>query len=89
MLKHLVGLFFVMWLIYSFVLLIAVTFAELYYPIHSWLFAGQWRWDSAARAMRFYKACIPASLIVAVVYTIKEYVDIKIRAKNPESKWLK
>ncbi|SNR93268.1 hypothetical protein SAMN05192560_1815 [Methylobacillus rhizosphaerae] len=89
MLKHLVGLFFVMWFIGLCVFLVIITFAELYYPIHSWIFADQWRWDSAERAIRFYQACIPASLIIAVLYTVKEYVDIKIRAKNPESKWLK
>lgn len=84
MFKHLVGLFIVMWLVYLAALLIIVASTDLYYPIHSWLFADQWRWDSDERSLRFYKACIPASFIVAVVYTFKEYVDVKLKSKKNE-----
>ncbi len=82
MLKYFIGFFLVMWVVYFVVLILIIALGQLYYPIHSWLFAGEWRWDSFERSIRFYKACIPASFIVATVYTIKEYVDARLKSKN-------
>jgi hypothetical protein len=76
--------FFVYWFTSFIMLILILAILELYYPIHSWLFAGEWRWDSVERSMRFYKACIPASFIVAVGCTIKECVDTKLKSKNKE-----
>lgn len=74
--------FFLSWATGFIFLVLILAIGQLYYPIHSWLFTGEWRWDSFERSMRFYKACIPASFIGAVVYTIKEYVDVKLKSKN-------
>lgn len=74
--------FFVSWVTGFIFLVLVLGLGELYYPIHSWLFAGEWRWDSFERSMRFFIACIPASLIGAVGYSLKEYLDMKLKRKN-------
>ena len=74
--------FFVVWATGFIFLVLILAAGELYYPFHSWLFAGQWRWDTAERSMRFLIACIPASFIGAVIYSIKEYVEAKLKPKK-------
>ena len=84
--KELLKLFLVMWLINFFVLLIIVAFGDVYYPIHSWLFTGEWRWDSFEHSIRFYKACVPASFGIALIITFNEWLELKDKSKKSDDK---
>lgn len=84
MVKDITKLFFVMWLINFFVLLTIVLLGDFYYPVHSWLFTGQWRWDSFERSMRFYKACVPASFFVALIITFAEWTEMRKKDKKTD-----
>ena len=82
--KELLKCFIVSWFGYLIFLLLAVTFGVFYYPIHSWLFADQWRWDSFERTMRFYKVCVPASFFVALIVTFAEWTKMRKKDKKPD-----
>ena len=84
MFKRLLSYFLQSWLINFIVLLIIVTLSGLYYPIHSWLFADQWRWASFERSVRFYKACVPASFFVALILTFNEWTELRKKDKTPD-----
>ena len=84
MFKVLRSYFFQSWLINFVVLAIIIAFAQLYYPIHSWLFAEQWRWASFERSIRFYKACVPASFFVALILTFNEWTELRKKDKAPD-----
>ena len=85
MFKELFKYFIVSWLGYLLFLLIGIALISgLYYPIHSWLFTGEWRWDSFERTMRFYKACVPASFFVALIITFAEWTEMRKKDKNPD-----
>ena len=86
MIKDLLRYLFVSWLGYLIFLLLGVGIIELYYPVHSWLFTGEWRWDSFERSMRFYKACVPASFGVALILTFNEWLEMKDKAKKSDEK---
>jgi hypothetical protein len=86
MIKDLLRYLFVSWLGYLIFLLLGVGIIELYYPVHSWLFTGEWRWDSFERSMRFYKACVPASFGVALILTFNEWLEMKDKTKKSDEK---
>jgi hypothetical protein len=86
MIKNLLRYFFVSWLGYLIFLLLSLGVIELYYPVHSWLFTGEWRWDTLERSMRFYKACVPASFGVALILTFNEWLELKDKNKKSGEK---
>lgn len=84
MTKKLFNCFYQSWIVNFIVLVVIVMLSGLYYPIHSWLFTGEWRWDTFERSMRFYKACVPASFGVALILTFNKWLDIKDKAKKSD-----
>ena len=84
MFKELLKYFFAGWLYSLIFFLISMLLLELYYPVHSWLFTGEWRWDSFERSMRFYKACVPASFFMALIVTFAEWTKMRKKDKKAD-----
>ena len=86
MIKNLFSYFYQSWIVNFIVLVVIVMLSGFYYPLHSWLFAGEWRWDTFERSMRFYKACVPASFGVALILTFNEWLKMKDKTKKSDEK---
>ena len=84
MLKELFELFYRLWIVGFLAFLVIISLAELYYPIHSWMFTDQWRWDSIQRVMRFYLSSIPCSFFVAFILTFRQWIEMRNKDKKAD-----
>ena len=84
MLKELFVLFYRLWIVGFLALLVGFSLILLYYPFHSWMFADKWRWPSFEYAMRWYAACVPFSLIMALGVTFNYWIEIRKKDKKPD-----